>query len=794
MVIAEEIETRRINELRKYNSDPIFHRKELTDLTQLIAQICEAPMAAITVVEEEELQIKTAVGFDERSAPRKVAFCHYTIQEDEPMVVEDTEDDYRFCHTPIFLKHQQVRFYAGMPLISPNGLALGTLCVFDTVPRRLNQQQLFALKTLAKQVMHEMELSVKNKNLIRSNRQLLKEKELLRQSQYLAKIGSFECNVQDKTWSGSSNFLRIFGFHKEKQYSWEDFRAIIHPEDRAKVDLSLSNMQHSKNHLELNYRCINLQTKAVLHVHSICRVIKNLNNQVVKIFGIKQDITEKVLSEKALAKSEKRLATLINNLPGMVFQCKNDEDWSLMYCSEGSHDLFHCSPEALKKCRPTMAKRIPKGYQEKVKQAIRQAQKHNNHYEVTYPIKVNQGFKWIWERGKVVGKDSNNIELLEGFMTDITSQIQTQVALKESEARWQFALESSGDGIWDWDLPQNKMFYSPQWKAILGYGSHEVAESMEEWKKRIHPEDYTRCISKFQRHLLQKTDMFQHEYRMKTREGKYKWVLTRGKVIKFSSLGKPLRVIGTQTDISDKVATEKRLKKQNSELTKANQELDNFVYRVSHDLRAPIASVTGIIELLKQDNTLSEASVNLLDLAKTSLNKQDHFIKDILDYSRNSRLEIQKNAIDFKSLVAEVFSHYEYNPEYEKAEISYQIEQAAPFLSDKRRLEVILHNLVSNALRYAKPYFHNAKIQVEVIANAREATIRVTDNGIGIAPEHLPNIFKMFYRATDHKPGSGLGLYIAKESIQKIYGKIQVASTLDKGSSFTLKLPNLLQR
>ncbi|MGC3943986.1 MAG: MASE1 domain-containing protein [Chryseolinea sp.] len=244
-------------------------------------------------------------------------------------------------------------------------------------------------------------------------------------------------------------------------------------------------------------------------------------------------------------------------------------------------------------------------------------------------------------------------------------------------------------------------------------------------------------------------------------------------------------------EISTRKEAESKLLQTNVELSKRNTELDNFVYSVSHDLRAPIASVLGLINLAKKDKNKAMKDV-YLDMIHKSAIRQDDFIKEILDQSRNSRLDVKCDEIAFEQLIDETFAHLSHatNPE-QPVQKDVTIVQSVPFHSDHWRIKVILNNLISNAIRY-----RNGKdplIKVNVNVDSSQATMTIEDNGKGISSEHLPNVCKMFYRGTDDGAGSGLGLYIVKEAVDKLRGSVEIASEEGKGTLVTLCIPALSQ-
>jgi signal transduction histidine kinase len=242
-------------------------------------------------------------------------------------------------------------------------------------------------------------------------------------------------------------------------------------------------------------------------------------------------------------------------------------------------------------------------------------------------------------------------------------------------------------------------------------------------------------------------------------------------------------------EVSIRKEAEEKAQRANLELSKRNAELDNFVYSVSHDLRAPIASVLGLINLAKKDRDLDMKDM-YLDMINKSALQQDHFIKEILDQSRNARLEIKREEIFFETLIDETFNQLKFATTANKSvEKIISVQQEKPFYSDRWRLKVILNNIISNAIRYRNGKDPVIRVNVEITEHL--AKMAIEDNGKGIEQEHLPHLCKMFYRATDDGAGSGLGLYIVKEALDKLQGNINIESEVGKGTTVTLEIPEI---
>jgi signal transduction histidine kinase len=231
-----------------------------------------------------------------------------------------------------------------------------------------------------------------------------------------------------------------------------------------------------------------------------------------------------------------------------------------------------------------------------------------------------------------------------------------------------------------------------------------------------------------------------------------------------------------------------KLVESNKLLQKSNDELDRFIYSTSHDLRAPLASVLGLIDLAGRTDKKDDLQ-KYLTLMKGRINALDYFIKDITEYSRNSRTEISSASFDLYKLAEEVWDSLKYSQPAQNIRFEISFEKQFMIVSDASRLKIILSNLISNAIRYHDASKQNKFIRVNCKRTEKSFILSVEDNGQGIAPEHHTKVFQMFFRANETSTGSGLGLYIVQEAIAKLSGQVQLESTLKVGSTFTLKIP-----
>ncbi|HVZ97651.1 MAG TPA: 7TM diverse intracellular signaling domain-containing protein, partial [Chitinophagaceae bacterium] len=227
----------------------------------------------------------------------------------------------------------------------------------------------------------------------------------------------------------------------------------------------------------------------------------------------------------------------------------------------------------------------------------------------------------------------------------------------------------------------------------------------------------------------------------------------------------------------------------NDQLSKLNAELDSLVFRTSHDLRSPITSVLTLIEIIRDEEDGAKRN-GYLDVQKKILFRLNSLIEGTLDFTKNKRLELKYEPVEFKEFINEALGDHMFAENSKEVLRMVEVYQDGKFYSDKTRLSIIINNLISNALRYHDPKKDKPYLKITIIADAQHAKIEVADNGLGIDQKHLENIFAMFYRADEASRGSGIGLYIVKNAVEKLGGTISVESAVNTGTKFTIDIPN----
>lgn len=383
-------------------------------------------------------------------------------------------------------------------------------------------------------------------------------------------------------------------------------------------------------------------------------------------------------------------------------------------------------------------------------------------------------------------------KVIQCNIRDITERVAAERNLKESERRLKEAQAISHTANWEINLVTNENNWSDEFFQIFGLERGDIEPSRASFLNLINPAHRVQAHKSMQEAFDEFKDS-SFDFSFTAKDGSLKNACSEWQ-FEYDKNNVPVRLYGIIQDTTERKAVEEKLERQNKELKKANAELDRFVYSTSHDLRAPLTSLMGLIDIIDEDLVETEIDQKeRIKMMKQSIAKLDNFIEDIINYSRNSRTGIEENEINFKEIINQSYQSLKYMEGSARIAIEVVVEQTGKFISDKRRIQLTLNNLISNAIKYQDKAKENPYIIITVVTDTEKAIITVEDNGIGIAEEKQAKVFEMFYRATLLSIGSGLGLYIASEAVSKLAGTIYLKSNQGVKTTFTITIPNLLE-
>ncbi|MEH1970031.1 GAF domain-containing protein [Nostoc sp.] len=844
--IDTDTEAVRLEALRQYQILDTEPEEAYNNLAQLAAFICGTSISLVNFIDENRQWFKAKVGLDVSEMPRSVGLSYLCQERRNVVVVPDTLADEKLANNPVVTGYPYVRFYAGVPLITPLGDMLGTLCVIDQVPKELSQKQVEALVALSRLVIDQLELR--------------------------------------------------------------------------------------------------------RHVTEV------------------SEITEKLMTHEQAARAQSeaartRIANLLESITDGFFAL--DKKWRFTYINGQAERLLQ------KKQNELLGKNIWEVFPEIVDTTFHREyhrailEQVSVEFEEFYPP-LNC---WLQVHA-YPAKDGLSV-----YFQDITERRKTAEALRESEERWQLALHGNNDGIWDWNLKTNEVFFSTRWKEMLGYKDHEVSNGWDEWTKRIHPDERDWVLQAFQDHFAKKTPFYVCEYRVQCQDGSYKWILDRGQAL-WDALGDIVRMVGSYTDITDRKQADEELKRQNlrsqlfaeitlkireslqineilqttvtevqkllqadrvlifqleadgsgtvvqeavlpgwpvilgknifdpcfkeeyieryrqgrvsamedvetahiqpchreflrqfaikanlvvpilvrdgiwglllahqcaaprrwnnfetellqqlanqigialsqaqllekqsqqsQELARSNAELEQFAYVASHDLQEPLRMVTSYLQLLERryKTQLDANADQFINYAVDGARRMQTLINDLLNYSRVSTRGQPFMSVNCSVVLEQAIANLQIAIADSKAIVTH--DTLPEVIADPTQLTQVFQNLIGNAIKFcqnqqpqihigvAKPDGNPDEESLNVTPSADEWLFWVRDNGIGLESQYAERIFIIFQRlhGRNKYPGTGIGLAICKKIIERHGGRIWVESKLGQGSTFYFTIPD----
>lgn len=835
---SHEQEAHRLAALRQYQILDTEPEAAYNNLAQLAAFICHTPIALVNFIDANRQWFKAKVGLELTEVPRNVGLSYLCCQKRDLVVISDTLTDDNLAQNPAVTSYPYIRFYAGVPLITPQGDILGTLCVIDQVPKELNSEQLQALKALSKLVIDQLELRRSLADLSRISEELMTQKQTA---------------------------------------------LIISETNRIHIANILESITDAFFALDQNW-CFTY-----------------VNNQ----------------AEKLLQKNHNQLLgeNIWQIFPGLI---------GTKFEHEYQRAMFeHTSIEFEEFYAPL-----------------------NSYFQVhAYPSK----------------------EGLSVYFQDITEKRKTAAALAESEQRWQLALQGNNDGIWDWNLKTNEVFFSARWKEMLGYVEDDIANHIDEWDKLVHPDDLPLVWEALQEHFVKKTPFYVNEHRVKCKDGSYKWILDRGQGL-WNEAGELVRMVGSHTDITERKRAEEELKRQNwrsqlfaeitlkiretlnldeilptavqevqkllqadrvlifhlgadhggtviqeavlpdwpvilgqeivdpcfdqgyiekyrqggfsaivdveqanidtchrellqgfavkanlvvpilsrenvwglliahqcshyrewnqfevellqqlanqigigiyqaqllaqethqrQELARSNAELEQFASVASHDLQEPLRMVISYLQLLERryKHQLDAKADQFITYAVDGALRMQTLINDLLNYSRVSTRGQAFQLVDCQASVESAIANLQIAITENNAIITY--DPLPQIMADPTQLTQVWQNLISNAIKFhgeKAPKIHiSATRSEEETTSSKTWLFSVQDNGIGIEPQYQDRVFLIFQRLHSRSKysGTGIGLAVCKKIIERHGGRIWVESQVSQGSSFYFTIPD----
>lgn len=413
---------------------------------------------------------------------------------------------------------------------------------------------------------------------------------------------------------------------------------------------------------------------------------------------------------------------------------------------------------------------------EQVKREIDVSQKNLSDSSFRHRIiRKDNSLRYIHTVVKFEFNESGQPTGLFGICYDITNAMETQHALIESEHNLRTFINESPLSIFFVDPKSKKILYSNlAFSDLLGYSAEEM-KSMTIYNFINHS---VQNVDDRIKEVLTEGRIKNSERQWKKKDGKilHVWVTT------FHHRWNGSEAIYVAAhDISERKKVEDKLKS-------VNHELETFIYKASHDIRGPLASIIGLVNISKSEK-LDSPLRQYLDMIGSATQKLDHNLIELMNAMYIKNIKVFEDKIDFNTLISDILTRFKHYPGFERIQIKQFVEVRREFISNKGIIETLLQNLIENAIKYQKKDGGDPVLNITITENHEEITVTVEDNGIGIEYTAQEKVFDMYYRANGSTDGSGLGLYLVKKGIERLNGKIELISTPGNGTTFTITLP-----
>ena len=494
---------------------------------------------------------------------------------------------------------------------------------------------------------------------------------------------------------------------------------------------------------------------------------KDINGKVDGIFFFFIDVTEKVASRKKIEESEKKYRELIENLPVATYSC--DADGYILVYNKAAAALWGREPETGK---------------DKWCGSLKIYSENGDPLPVDLcpmAIALKDG-RMITEQEIIIERPNGekvNILLYPVPTVDSTGQITGSVNVLIDTTKRKKAEEKLKKQNYQLDFQNEE---KENRAAELFIANQELAYQNGEKEKRADELILANLELEFQNREKENraTELFlankELAYQNEEKEKRADELILANIELEFQNREKENRAA--------------ELHFSNKELVKTNIELDHFVYSVSHDLRSPLTSILGLLALIEEDSREPD-TLEQVKMMRTSINRLDGFIKNILSYSQNNRTGLESQKIPIKKTINDIVNSVRNIKEAKGISFQIDIDEQKPFFSDWHRFNTVLENLVANAIKYHTKEVPGRYLKLAGAVDKEELKLSISDNGIGIDPEFHEKIFQMFYRLPGNTDGSGFGLYIVKETLEKMQGKIEIQSEKGVGTTFIITLKNL---
>jgi PAS domain S-box-containing protein len=792
-------EAKRLEALRAYGVLDTPPEEAFNELTFLAAQMCGTPVALIGFLDATRYWVKSQIGFDTREIPREQCFAAHAVESSEPLIVTDARLDARFAQLPRVTGRPGVRFYAGVPLITPqDGQAIGTLCVLDYEPRELSRWQTEALRILGHQVVTHLELRRNLGELERSVGSHQRTEEALRQAEEKYRgifenvaEGIYQTTPDGQYLSANPMLARIYGYDsaEELMAAIRDIRHQVYVRDGRRDDfVRLIQRDGTVSRFESQvYR----KDGSIIWISESARAVRDAAGQVLYYEGTVEDITERRRAEDALRDSELLYHSLVECLPQNIF--RKDKAGRFTFGNRRFCEVLGRSPEGI--LGKTDFDFFPAALAEKYQCDDRRVMESRQTFEtVEEHLTPDRGKIHVQvvktplydAEGEVIG--------VQGIFWDVTERKKMEEALAHERELLRALLDNMPDAIYFKDRESRFVRVGKALAQRFGLDHSSEVEGKTDFDffAREHAQgayDDEQEIVRTGRPMIGKPE------KETWRAGKDTWVLSTKMPLR-NQTGEIIGTFGISKDITQLKEAEQELAKARDAALEMARLKAEFLANMSHEIRTPMNCIIGMTGLLL-DTPQTDEQREFTETIRTSADALLAIINDILDFSKMEagRLLVEHAEFDLAETVEMTVELLAEAAEAKGLELVSWIDPTLPrrLRGDPGRIRQVLMNLLGNAIKFTD----RGEVGVRVVRRSETEDrvavhCTVTDTGIGIPAEASQKLFQAFSQVdgslTRKHGGTGLGLAISKQLVEMMDGHIGVTSEPGKGSTFWFSL------
>lgn len=785
-------ESERLKVLDGYSIMDSLPEKEYDAITQLASYICETPIALVSLLDEDRQWFKSRIGLDADETPRDISFCQYTIMGDELFEVNNALENETFANNPLVTGYPNIQFYAGVPLRDTTGYNLGSLCVIDTKPRILTNEQKRALKLLADQVVSLINLRKNNLELIKSRKEFQNFMDISIDLVMIANVNGLFHKINPA-------LTNLLGYSKE-EIEGTPFADYIHPDDLDKTAKEVEKLSRGEMTISFENRYRTKKGEYVLLSWKASPDIETGN-----LYCIARDITLAKKQEEDQINITNELTAILNSsefsiiateLDGTIKQFNKGAEILLGYKAEEvvgktSPAIMHLGEEIVKRSEELsieLGEQVSPGFDTFVIKTRKSGMAHSS--EWTYVRKDGSTFPIILSLTSI----KNNLGEITGYLgiaKDITKEKVAELNLINSNKFLDDSQRIAKTGSWRYDLSTNDVIWSKGHYRIFEMDEFPADELFDEYRSKLLPEDVKELDDLFE-NTIKTGEGFQYNLSIIFSEERIKYIYIIGKAIK-NVKGRIIGMQGTIQDITDQKRIEEELINARNLAEQSVKVKEQFLTNMSHEIRTPMNGIIGFARIL-EDTKLDKDQKQSVEAIKRASENLMVIINDILDFSKIEADKMTFEGVNF-SLSKTVNSVIElFGPKAKEQKIKLLCEIDSDIndilIGDPTRLSQILINLVGNALKFTqKGYVELIISQVDETEFETTVQFSVIDTGIGIPKNKIDSIFESFNQASNETTrkygGTGLGLTITRKFIELQGGIISVKSEESKGSEFS---------